>query len=139
MVKLKASAKLLENVRLVTENGRGHSVVCDLSEAAGGTNAGPTPLELALMALAGCGVIIYADVCKNSKIDPGNIDIAVEAEKASDSPTLKSVTMKVNIASKARKALVEAAWRRTEAGCPVMIVYKESIPVKVDVEIKTSA
>jgi uncharacterized OsmC-like protein len=138
MAKLKASAKLLENFRLVTENGRGHSVVCDLSEAAGGTNAGPTPLELALMALAGCGVIIYADVCKNSKIDPGNIEIAVEAEKTSDSPTLKSVTMKVNIASKARKALVEAAWRRTEAGCPVMVVYKESIPVKVDVEIKTA-
>jgi uncharacterized OsmC-like protein len=138
MAKLKASAKLLENVRLVTENGRGHSVVCDLSEAAGGTNAGPTPLELALMALAGCGVIIYADVCKNSKIDPGNIEIAVEAEKNSDSPTLKSVTMKVNIASKARKPLVEAAWRRTEAGCPVMVVYKESIPVKVDVLIKTA-
>jgi uncharacterized OsmC-like protein len=138
MTKLKASAKLLENVRLVTENGRGHSVVCDLSEAAGGTNAGPTPLELALMALAGCGVIIYADVCKNSKIDPGNIEIAVEAEKNSDSPTLKSVTMKVNIASKARKPLVEAAWRRTEAGCPVMVVYKESIPVKVDVQIKTA-
>ena len=138
MAKLKASAKLLENVRLITENGRGHSVVCDLSEAAGGTNTGPTPLELALMALAGCGVIIYADVCKNSKIDPGNIEIAVEAEKTSDSPTLKSVTMKVNIASKARKALVEAAWRRTEAGCPVMVVYKESIPVKVDVEINTA-
>ena len=138
MAKLKASAKLLENVRLVTENGRGHSVVCDLSEAAGGTNAGPTPLELALMALAGCGVIIYADVCKNSKIDPGNIEIAVEAEKNSDSPTLKSVTMKVTIASKARKPLVEAAWRRTEAGCPVMVVYKESIPVKVDVQIKTA-
>ena len=138
MAKLKACAKLLENVRLVTENGRGHSVVCDLSEAAGGNNAGPTPLELALMALAGCGVIIYADVCKNSKIDPGNIEIAVEAEKTSDSPTLKSVTMKVNIASKTRKALVEAAWRRTEAGCPVMVVYKESIPVKVDVEIKTA-
>lgn len=138
MAKLKASAKFLENVRLVTDNGRGHSIICDLSEAAGGTNAGPTPLELALMALAGCGVIIYADVCKNSKIDPGNIEISVEAEKASDSPTLKEVTMKVNIASKARKALAEAAWRRTEAGCPVLLVYKESIPVKVYLEIKTT-
>jgi uncharacterized OsmC-like protein len=136
MAKLKANAKLLENVRLVTDNGRGHSVVCDLSEAAGGTNAGPTPLELALMALAGCGVIIYADVCKNSKIDSGKIAIAVEAEKSPDSPTLKGVTMKVNIASKARKALVEAAWRRTEAGCPVLFVYKESVPVSVNVEIE---
>jgi uncharacterized OsmC-like protein len=137
MAKLKANAKLLENVRLVTDNGRGHSVVCDLSEVAGGTNAGPTPLELALMALAGCGVIIYADVCKNSKIDPGNIEIATEAEKTPNSPTLTGVNMKVKIASKARKGLVEAAWRRTEAGCPVLFVYKESVPVKVDVEIKT--
>jgi uncharacterized OsmC-like protein len=136
MGKIKAKAKLLENVRLVTENTRGHSVICDLSEAAGGTNAGPTPLELALMSLAGCGVIIFADVCKNSKIDPGEIHIDVEAEKSPSSPTLSGVTMKVNIASKARKALVEAAWRRTEAGCPVLFVYKESVPVKVEVEIK---
>lgn len=126
----------MENVRLETDNGRGHSVICDLSEASGGTNAGPTPLELALMALAGCGVIIYADVCKNSKIDPGNINIAVEAEKTPNSPTLSGVTMKVNIASKSRKALVEAAWRRTEAGCPVLFVYKESVPVKVEVDVR---
>jgi len=136
MVKLKANAKLLENTRLITDNGRGQSVICDLPVASGGTNAGPTPLELALMSLAGCGVIIFADVCKNSKIEPGNIEIAVEAEKSPDSPTLKGVTMKVNIESKVRKALVEAAWRRTEAGCPVLFVYKESVPIKVEVETK---
>jgi len=138
MDKLKGNARLLENVRLLTDNGRGHSVTCDLSEASGGTNAGPTPLELALMALAGCGVIIYADVCKNSKIDPGDINISVEAEKTANLSTLSRVLMKVNIASKARKALVEAAWRRTEAGCPVLFVYKESVPVRVEVEVKAA-
>ena len=138
MAKLKANAKLLENVRLETDNGRGHKVICDLSEASGGTNAGPTPLELALMALAGCGVIIYADVCKNSKVDPGRIEINVEAEKSGSSPTLTGVTMKVNIDSPARKGLVEAAWRRTEANCSVMFVYKEAVPVKVETQIKGS-
>jgi uncharacterized OsmC-like protein len=137
MGRIKGSAKLLENTRLVTENSRGHGVICDLSEAAGGTNAGPTPLELSLMSLAGCGVIIYADVCKNSKIDPGQIEINVEAERAPNSPVLSGVTMKVNIKSKTRKGLVEAAWRRTEASCPVLFVFKEQIPVKLDVDIKT--
>jgi uncharacterized OsmC-like protein len=137
MAKLKANAKLLENVKLVTENGRGHNVICDLSEASGGTNSGPTPLELALMGLAGCGVIIFADVCKNSKIDPGKVEVTVEAEKTSDSPTLKGVTMKVNIESKTRKPLLEAAWRRTEAGCPVLFIFKEQVPVKVVVDIKS--
>ena len=136
MAKLKANAKLLENVRLETDNGRGHKVICDLSEAAGGTNAGPSPLELALMALAGCGVIIYADVCKNSKVDPGKIEINVEAEKSGSSPTLSGVTMKVKIDSPARRGLVEAAWRRTEANCPVIFVYKETVPVNVETQIK---
>ena len=136
MAKLKGNAKLLENVRLETDNGRGHKVICDLSEAAGGTNAGPSPLELAIMALAGCGVIIYAGVCKNSKIDPGKIEINVEAEKSASSSTLSGVTMKVNIDSPVRKGLVEAAWRRTEANCPVIFVYKEQVPVKVEANIK---
>jgi uncharacterized OsmC-like protein len=135
IAKVKGNAKLLENVRLETDNGRGHKVICDLSDAAGGTNAGPTPLELAVMALAGCGVIIYADVCKNSKIEPGKIEVNVEAEKTANSPSLSGVTMKVSINSPARKGLVEAAWRRTEANCPVMFVYKEAVPVKVEAQI----
>jgi putative redox protein len=137
MAKLKGNAKLLENTRLVADNGRGHTVICDLPEAQGGTNTGPTSLELALMSLAGCGVIIYAEVCKNSKIDPGKIEVNVEAEKIPNTPNVTGVTMKVSIASKVRKPLVEAAWRRTEASCPVMVVYKEQVPVKVEVDIKT--
>jgi len=136
MTKLTAKAKLLENVKLVSENNRGHSVICDLSEASGGTNAGPTPLELGLMALAGCGVIIFAAVCKNSKIDPGKVEINVEAQKSGDSPVIKDVSMKVNVVSKTRKALLEAAWRRTEANCPVVFIFKEKIPVNVEFEVK---
>lgn len=78
---VRGNAKLVENTKLVTDNGRGHEVTCDLPENQGGTNASPSPLELALMSLAGCGVVIYADVCKKSRIDPGNIEVAVEAEK----------------------------------------------------------
>ena len=136
--KIKASAKLLENTRLVTENSRGHSVICDLPKTSGGDDTGPTPLELALMSLAGCGVIIYADVCKNSKIEPGNIEITIEAEKSANAPTLNAVTMKVNISSKARKALAEAAWRRTEANCPVLYIYKGTVPVNVETDIKVA-
>jgi uncharacterized OsmC-like protein len=135
LAKIVANAKLLENVKLVTDNGRGHTVTCDLPENQGGTNSGPSPLELAVMALAGCGVIIYAGVCKNSNIDPGEIEINVEAEKTVPPQVFTNVIMKVNIKSKARKALVEAAWRRTEANCPVMFVYKENVPVKIETQI----
>ena len=48
---------------------------------------------------------------------------------------LMEVTMKVNVKSNARKSLVEAAWRRTEANCPVLFIYKETVPVKVEAEL----
>jgi uncharacterized OsmC-like protein len=137
IAKIRAKAKLVENVRSIADNTRAHSVVCDLPVASGGTDSGTTALELSLMALADCGVTIFADICKNSKIDPGKIQVSVEAEKSPDSPVIRNVTMKVNVESKARKELLEAAWRRTEANCPVLFIFKEPIPVKVEVEVKT--
>lgn len=137
MPKIKAKAKLVENVRSVVDNQRTHNVVCDLSVPAGGTDSGPTALELSLMALADCGVTIFADVCKKSNIDPGKVEVVVEADKSPDSPVITGVTMKVNVSSNARKELLDAAWRRTEANCPVLFIFKEPIQVKVEFEGKT--
>lgn len=135
MPKITANAKRVDNVCSVVNNSRTHSVVCDLPVPAGGTDTGPTALELALMALADCGVTIFSDVCKKSNIDPGEIVVSVEAEKSPDSPVLTGVTMKVKVSSKARKELVNAAWRRTEANCPVLSIFKDPIPVKVEFEL----
>jgi uncharacterized OsmC-like protein len=136
MPKIKAEAKLIENVRSIVGNTRAHSVVCDLSAAAGGSDTGPTAVELALMALADCAVTIFADVCKKSNIEAGKVDVVVEAEKSPDSPVISGVTMKVAVSAKARKELLEGAWRRTEANCPVLFIFKEPIPVKVEFEAK---
>jgi len=137
MPKIKAKAIWVENVRSIVDNQRTHSVVCDLSTAAGGTDSGPTALELSLMALADCGVTIFADVCKKSNIQLSKVEVTVEADKAADSPAVTGINMKVNVISIARKELVEAAWRRTEANCPVLIIFKDPTAVKVELEYKT--
>jgi uncharacterized OsmC-like protein len=137
MPKIKTNAKWIENVRSIVDNSRTHSVVCDLSSAAGGGDSGPTALELTLMALADCGVTIFADVCKKSNIEPGKVEVVVEAEKSPDSPVITGVTMKVCVSAKARKELLEGAWRRTEANCPVLSIFKDPIPVKVEFEAKS--
>jgi uncharacterized OsmC-like protein len=137
MPKIKAKATWVQNVRSIVDNQRTHSVVCDLSTVAGGTDSGPTALELSLMALADCGVTIFADVCKKSNIELGKVEVTVEAEKSPDSPIITGVSMKVNASSKARKELIDAAWRRTEANCPVLFIFKEPTPVKVEFESKT--
>jgi uncharacterized OsmC-like protein len=135
MPKYKATAKWIENVRSAVDNSRTHSVVCDLPVPAGGNDTGPTALELAIMALADCAVTIFADVCKQSKIELSKVEAVVEAEKPADSPILSGVTIKTKVIAKARKELLESAWRRTEASCPVLSVFKEPIPLKVEFEV----
>jgi len=135
MPKIKATAKWLENVRTVVDNSRTHSAVCDLSTPAGGNDTGPTALELAVMALADCAVTIFADVCKQSKIELVKVEAVAEADKSPDSPILKGVTVKTTVCANCRKELVEAAWRRTEANCPVLSIFKEPIPLKVEFEV----
>lgn len=134
---LKAKAINVENVRSIADNTRNHSVVCDLTTSAGGTDSGPTALELTLMSLADCGVTIFSDVCKKSSIEPGKIQVDIEAEKNPESPLIGEVKMKVRVESSVRKELVEAAWRRTEANCPVLLILKGQIPVNVELEVNT--
>jgi hypothetical protein len=40
----------------------------------------------------------------------------------------------VNVSAKARKQLMEAAWRRTEAMCPVVSIFRGTIPPEVELE-----
>jgi uncharacterized OsmC-like protein len=135
MPKIKATAKWIDNVRSVVDNSRTHSVVCDLSTPNGGNDTGPTALELAVMALADCAVTIFADVCKQSKIEITKVEAVAEAEKSPDSPILIGVTVKTKVYANARKELLEGAWRRTEANCPVLSIFKEPIPLKVEFEV----
>jgi len=137
MPKKKAKAKWTENVRSIVDNSRTHSVVCDLTLPEGGNDSGPTALELALMALADCGATIFADTCKKSNIEVSKVEVEVEAEKTPGNPIVSDVTMKVVASAKARKDLLEAAWRRTEANCPVLSIFKEPIQVRVEFEVKT--
>lgn len=137
MAKIKVRAKLIENVRSIVDNSRTHSLVLDLETSKGGGDTGPTALELAIMSLADCAVTIFADVAKKSKIELNKLEVIAEAEKSPDSPRLTGVNLKVNVSGKARKKLLEAVWRRTEANCPVVSIFRDSIPVEAELKIDT--
>jgi len=135
MAKIRAKAVWVENIRSIADDMRSHSVVCDVGQASGGADSGPSALELALMSLADCAVTIFAEIAKNSGIALTKMEVEAEAEKPPNSPKIGGVNLKVRIACKARQALLEAVWRRTEAGCPVMEIFKNPIPVNVELEI----
>lgn len=137
MPKIVTTAKLLENVRTVVDNSRTHTIVCDLPPSKGGDDKGPTAIELAIMALTDCAATIFAKVAKQSNIDLERVEVTTEATKTEDSPLIKDVVLKVNVAAKARKQLLEAVWRRTEANCPVVKIFTEPITVKVELTTET--
>jgi uncharacterized OsmC-like protein len=137
MPKIIVNAKWIENVQTIADNSRGHSLVLDLGTAKGGDNTGPSALELAIMSLADCAVTIFADVCKQSKIELSKMQVMAEAEKPADSPKLNKVNMKIKATAKARKQKLNAVWRRTEANCPVVSIFKDKIPINIEFETTT--
>ena len=138
LAKTIARVKLIENVRTIVDNARTHTVVCDLPKASGGDDTGPTALELAVMGLADCAATIFADIAKKSKIELNKLEVIAEAEKSADSPVLSNVKLKVKVSAKARKALIEAAWDNTENICPVVAIFKNPIPIEVELETETT-
>jgi uncharacterized OsmC-like protein len=89
------------------------------------------------MSLADCAVTIFADVCKKSNIEISKMEVVAEADKPADSPKLTGVNLKINVVSKARKPKLDAVWRRTEANCPVVSIFQENIPIKIEFETVT--
>ena len=134
MPKIKVNAKWVQNVQSIADNSRGHSMVLDLGTAKGGDNTGPSALELTLMSLADCAVTIFADVCKQSNVEISKMDVVAEADKPADSPKLNGVNLKITVTSKARKQKLDAVWRRTEANCPVVSIFQDNIPIKIEFE-----
>jgi uncharacterized OsmC-like protein len=86
------------------------------------------------MALADCAITIFADVCKQSNIKLNALEAVAEADKPADSAKLNGVNIKVKVDADARKQLLEAAWRRTEAKCPVLSIFKDPIPLSAELE-----
>ena len=129
---IKATATWVNNYRSIADNARQHSLVLDVSEESGGENKGPSALELAIMSLADCAVTIFADVAYASDVSFSKLEVAAEAEKGDDSPTLTGVTLKVRVKGDAREQKMRALWRRTEANCPVVKIFTEKIPIKAE-------
>lgn len=138
MAKIVARSKIVDNVRSIGDNSRTHTIVCDLPVNKGGTDMGPTALEVAMIALADCAVTIYADVAKRSNVEITSLEAVAEAEKPEDSPTITNVKLKIKVSGRASERVLRAIWRRTEANCPVLRIFREPIPIESEIEVAQS-
>ena len=80
------------------------------------------------MALADCGVTIFADVCKKSNIKLTKVEVTVEADKSPDSPMISGVTMKVNVSSKQEKNCWKQPGEEPKQTAPSCSSSKNQLP-----------
>ena len=67
-------------------SGSNHTVVMDVSKENGGDGAAASPMEMVLMALAGCSGVDIALIVKKKRLDVRDFQILVEGERADEHP-----------------------------------------------------
>ncbi|MCB9522783.1 MAG: OsmC family protein [Myxococcales bacterium] len=83
---MKARAKLVDGVAFMVHADSGHGIVVDGSEAIGGRNLGPRPMELVLQGLATCSAMDVISMLRKGREDVTDLTIDVQAERAEDFP-----------------------------------------------------
>jgi len=134
---MKANATWDADYRSVVDDGRGHSLVVDLPKAEGGTDAGPTALELAAMSLAGCITTIFKMIAGKRKFEFSSLKVQLECEKANDAVTIAKVTGVAELMTLAPESEAQTILNLTLKTCSVGAFFKEAgIPVYLDLRLK---
>jgi uncharacterized OsmC-like protein len=138
---VKAEAKLLEQFKIEGKI-RDHLFYADQPAQAGGTNAGPAPLEYMLFSLAACVVTVGQIMAKQQRINLRGITVKVEGEVDADVFMGKGeenragflgvriiTNIDADMSLDEKKKFLEAVDRR----CPVSDNIKEVTPVFYEV------
>ncbi len=134
---MKARSIWIGGFKSVLDNGRTHSLVVDLPPDLGGSDQGPTALELAVMSLAGCVTTIFAIVAKKMRLDYEKLEAHVEAEKGE--VTIESVRLTLRVKTNAPPERVRVAFKRTMEICPVGVLFSRAgVKIEENVEIVSS-
>jgi uncharacterized OsmC-like protein len=110
----------------IVDNGRHHGVVLDLPEAKSGDDLGPTALELAAMALAGCVSTIWAVVANNSGVSYRKVIVEIDLEKGDKDPTFTGTAGTVQVDSDEDEDKLRRILDKTMQACPVGRLFEQA-------------
>lgn len=110
----------------VVDNGRHHGIVLDLPQAKAGDDLGPTALELAAMALAGCVSTIWAVVAKNSNVPYRKMIVEMDIDKPDSAPTFTGGSITVTVDSDESEDRLKRILDKTLQACPVGKLFEQA-------------
>ncbi len=83
---LTGEARWLGQMAFDVMSGSGHTLTLDASAELGGTNRGPQPMELVLLALAGCAGMSVISVVNRGRASVSGYQVRVWGERATGYP-----------------------------------------------------
>lgn len=116
----------------------GHKLMLDASENVGGTNKGPTPKPLMLVALAGCTGMDVISILKKMKVDVKKFRVWVEAEQTEDHPkhyTAMKVIYEFWGKNLPLESINKAVSLSEEKYCGVSAAYRKGMTITHEVRI----
>ena len=117
----------------------GHKMVVDAMEAGGGSDLGPRPKVLMLVALGGCTGMDVVSILKKMRVEVADLNIRVEANMTEEHPK-QFDDMKIiyefsgdNLDKEKLKKAVDLSMERY---CGVSAVYRKAMPVNYEIVLK---
>jgi putative redox protein len=122
-------ARLESGMRFAVETGSGYRLNLDMAANEGGDGSGPQPMELLLVALAGCAGMSNLLILRKRRQDVRSYEIRIHGERADLHPQIfTEITVEHLITGKEIKAeIVEQALRMTEEKyCGVSVTLEQT-------------
>lgn len=136
---MKAKVLWTENLQFVGTSPSGHSIVLDSNS---GTNTGPSPMELVLIALASCTGMDVVSILRKMKKNISKFEVSCEGERASEHP---KVYKKINVHyyfegnDLDEKSVRRAINLSKEKYCSVSVMLEKTAEINFTYEIISSS
>lgn len=79
-------ATLEAGMRFDVETGSGHHIILDAAEHNGGQDSGPRPMEMLLVALAGCAGMDIIAILRKKRLDITGYEVRIHGERVEEHP-----------------------------------------------------
>ena len=136
---MKAQVKWNGKMGFIGISGTNHAVAMDVSQAAGGDGAAASPMEMVLLALAGCSGVDIAIILKKKRLNVRDFEIFVEGERSDEHPkvfTKVDMTFVFEGEDLRPKPLEDAVKLSIEKYCSVAGMVSKTAEINWEIEIK---
>ena len=139
---MKGRVVLNEKMQFVANSESGHAVLMDATLNGGGMGTAPSPMELVLLSLGGCGGMDVVSILKKMRVKWERFEILFESERASEHP---KVFTKIHLIYRIwgddipEENLKKAIDLSQERYCSVAAMLRGSAEITYDYRINPSA